>query len=319
MRDEYGYLTGYQVDHMIPAIMRVDIETGKIETVREEAEKGQFSHDGRYLAFINYDHRYFTSPGESFHMRDLAVEDLKTGNVAYLTYGQYRILNFCFSADDRFIFACMKSEDENSLPALYRIPLQGGKPEKLSPSLGNGSGGDMQCSADGNWIICSDRKPDGLGILYLNLENESQRRKPLPASVVNVSLSPDGARFCSVVESDGPDPEYQLFISSPQAIPSGVETVSPVAFSIRGNFPNPFNQSTVIEYTLPESGNISLEVYNIVGQKIRQLESGIMSPGLHRARWDGRTDGGAAVSSGTYFVRLAMGKRFSTRNVTLVK
>jgi ligand-binding sensor domain-containing protein len=78
----------------------------------------------------------------------------------------------------------------------------------------------------------------------------------------------------------------------------------PRNFSIHGNYPNPFNPSTTIEYSLPETGKASLVIYSISGQKVRELVSGNMPAGAHSVLWDGRDDLGKPVSSGVYMSRL---------------
>lgn len=93
----------------------------------------------------------------------------------------------------------------------------------------------------------------------------------------------------------------------------------PRKLSILGNYPNPFNPSTVISFSLPETGRASLAVYNASGQKIRELTSGIFTAGSHSAVWDGRDDKGRPVSSGVYISRLRMGDTTTVNRMTLVK
>lgn len=69
-------------------------------------------------------------------------------------------------------------------------------------------------------------------------------------------------------------------------------------------FPNPFNASTVIRFSIPESGPVTLDVYNAAGQKVRSLMRGICPAGTHASVWDGRDDRGNPVSSGVYVTRL---------------
>jgi len=88
---------------------------------------------------------------------------------------------------------------------------------------------------------------------------------------------------------------------------------------IRGNFPNPFNASTTISFTLPASGFTQLVIYNIAGQKVRELLSETMTAGLHNVMWDGRNDSGNIVSSGIYFSRLSCGKLVTHERMVLMK
>jgi len=105
------------------------------------------------------------------------------------------------------------------------------------------------------------------------------------------------------------------------------ERVSSVGYSydipsflyIRGNFPNPFNASTTISFTLPATGFTQLVIYNITGQKVRELLSENMIVGLHNVMWDGRDDNGAELSSGVYISRLSSGKLVTYNRMILMK
>jgi hypothetical protein len=70
------------------------------------------------------------------------------------------------------------------------------------------------------------------------------------------------------------------------------------------NYPNPFNGQSVIKFNLRKSGEVSLEVYNILGKKVRNLINKEMPNGFHSVTWDGRNDKGERVSSGVYFYKL---------------
>jgi len=67
------------------------------------------------------------------------------------------------------------------------------------------------------------------------------------------------------------------------------------------NYPNPFNPETIIEYSLPKEGPITVCVYNSLGQKIRTLVDELQQAGIHKVIWDGRNDKGKQVTNGIYF------------------
>jgi hypothetical protein len=75
-------------------------------------------------------------------------------------------------------------------------------------------------------------------------------------------------------------------------------------FSLSQNYPNPFNPATIIEYVLPVSAKITLRIYNILGQEIATLVNGAQKNGRHIVRWDGTSNQGTHVGSGTYLYRL---------------
>jgi len=79
--------------------------------------------------------------------------------------------------------------------------------------------------------------------------------------------------------------------------------VLPREFSLSQNFPNPFNGETQFSLSLPESGEITVNILNILGQRITTLYSDFLVRGEHSMLWDGRTDRGKSVPSGVYFLR----------------
>jgi ligand-binding sensor domain-containing protein len=88
---------------------------------------------------------------------------------------------------------------------------------------------------------------------------------------------------------------------------------------VMANYPNPFNSSTVIEFTFPVSSRAELAVYNAGGQKVRTIVAGAMSAGRHSVVWDGRDERGRPVASGLYFARLVYGKNISVKRMVVMK
>lgn len=78
----------------------------------------------------------------------------------------------------------------------------------------------------------------------------------------------------------------------------------PSEFTLSQNYPNPFNLSTQIDFTLTHSGFVSLNIYDILGRKVKTLVSENLSSGYKSVLWDGRSDSGENISSGVYFYRL---------------
>jgi hypothetical protein len=107
-----------------------------------------------------------------------------------------------------------------------------------------------------------------------------------------------------------------------EAPTSGVGEGSAAAgeVTIRGNFPNPFNPVTLIEYELPVESAVTLTVYDLSGRPVRGLLAGDVEPaGRRSARWDGRDDRGLRVASGVYFYRLEAGGEMLERKMVLLK
>ena len=94
----------------------------------------------------------------------------------------------------------------------------------------------------------------------------------------------------------------------------------PIVTAIYQNYPNPFNPVTIIKFDLNQLSKVQLEIYNIKGQKVKQLVSEQLSAGQHSAVWNGKDENGGRVASGTYFVRLKTeGQFLDTLKMTLLK
>ncbi len=89
--------------------------------------------------------------------------------------------------------------------------------------------------------------------------------------------------------------------------------------AVLGNYPNPFNASTVISYTLREGGSVKLEVYDVLGRRTKTLVDGLQVAGRHEVIWDGTDQHGRPVGSGIYFYRLIAGDRAQFKKMVLMK
>ena len=106
-------------------------------------------------------------------------------------------------------------------------------------------------------------------------------------------------------------------------VPSGASvdpTVTPSVATLRQNYPNPFNPTTNIAYSLQVPGNVTLEVYNIKGQKVKTLVDEYQSSGNHTITWNGNNDSNQSVASGIYFYKMKIdGKLSGTKKMILMK
>jgi Tol biopolymer transport system component len=120
-----------------------------------------------------------------------------------------------------------------------------------------------------------------------------------PGELLRVYVSgvgPDRARLTRAVFNDG------SLVGR-----AGEVSFTPEGYVLYGNVPNPFNPETVIRYGLPVESAVVVEVFDVVGQRVKVLVSGVRSAGDHEVAWDGRDEAGGSVSSGVYFYRLRAG------------
>ena len=99
-------------------------------------------------------------------------------------------------------------------------------------------------------------------------------------------------------------------------IPS--EDMIPESALLYSNFPNPFNPETTISFSLPETSDVELSIYNIKGQKVRTLLAEEREMGKHSVVWSGDDDTGKKVSSGVYFYQIAVNDEIEKMNKCLL-
>lgn len=96
--------------------------------------------------------------------------------------------------------------------------------------------------------------------------------------------------------------------------------IVPDQFELMQNYPNPFNPITTIRYQLPQNANVSIIVYNALGQKVKTLVSEFQRAGANLSvQWDGTNDAGRKVASGLYLYRIQAGRFVKTKKMILVK
>jgi len=88
----------------------------------------------------------------------------------------------------------------------------------------------------------------------------------------------------------------------------------PKSFSLSQSYPNPFNPSTTIEFSLPQTGFVRLKVYNILGEAVATLVNEELNVGTYRTQWNA-----SGVASGLYFYRLQAGDFVDTKRLLLLK
>ena len=93
----------------------------------------------------------------------------------------------------------------------------------------------------------------------------------------------------------------------------------PYAFDLKQNYPNPFNPTTQIKYDLPESANVTINIYDVLGRNISTLVNGLQNAGYHSLRWDAKNNIGESVSAGMYIYTIQAGEYRATKKMVLLK
>ncbi len=145
--------------------------------------------------------------------------------------------------------------------------------------------------------------PQNSVLLLRTLDLGEQRMPPVASSIID----PVGSDVLS---------RWITSLATPTAIAQGR---SPTSSSLLSNYPNPFNASTTIRYSMTVDGPATLTLFDVTGRRIRDLVQGVHLAGNHVAHWDGRDLDGTSVASGVYLVRLTTANVQQTHRLSLLK
>lgn len=134
------------------------------------------------------------------------------------------------------------------------------------------------------------------------------------------SLTVDGQENIFITGSGEDGLGLEDYITVKYSIATSVEdNTIPTAFELNQNYPNPFNPSTTIKYGLPEASNVTIKVYNMMGQEVKTLVNSYKPAGRYEVEWNGENEFGRKVSSGTYLYRVTAGEYVSVKKMVLMK
>ena len=138
-----------------------------------------------------------------------------------------------------------------------------------------------------------------------------------PHHLARVEFTPeeDGTYYIAATGESFEAGGYELKVKDITAGPASKPAVADGPPGLAPNVPNPFNPSTVIPYRLDVDGPVRLEIYNLLGQRIRTLVDEVQAAGAYRVRWDARDAAGRSVAAGVYLVRLRYPGGVQTRRM----
>jgi hypothetical protein len=115
-------------------------------------------------------------------------------------------------------------------------------------------------------------------------------------------------------------PVFVELQSSTTSVNEETGSVTPEEFQLNQNYPNPFNPQTTISYQLAVNGDVTLKIYDMLGQEVRTLINENKPVGYHSVVWNGTDNSGRQVSSGVYFYQLQSGNNISQiKKLLLIK
>ncbi len=220
----------------------------------------------------------------------------------------FRISAKCSTLTDSYNFAGIKSEATNGLDQFdYPEPAPIGRYVSLYLL------DDVK-----DWRLSTDyRHPGEDGYIFdfelnSNISDEKLIEivpENLPEQYDWVIVSPKTKVIFAnnIIKTSEKKTSYKLIVGTNDFIEENSENydVIPTSFHLSQNYPNPFNPQTKIEYQLAHSSTVTIEIYNILGKRIKRLiNKERKDAGYYQIKWDGRNSGGDKVSSGIYFLFL---------------
>ena len=137
-----------------------------------------------------------------------------------------------------------------------------------------------------------------------------------PVNGATVSLNVKATDGIDTVDVTGDN--RVIYVNRYESLSTEGEGV-PVEFALHANYPNPFNPTTTLRFDLPEVSNLTLTIYNMLGQKVRTFNYQNTSAGYHSVKWNATNDYGDPVGAGVYLYQLQTKDFVKTRKMVLLK
>ncbi len=122
----------------------------------------------------------------------------------------------------------------------------------------------------------------------------------------------------NITTNDTQNPVFTVQFTA-NCIPNSSDIVIPKVTKLQGNYPNPFNPNTNIAFSLKENSPVTIDIYNVKGQLVKQLVNAQMPAGHHSVNWNGKDNNQKSVSSGVYFYRMQSKNYSGTKKMLLMK
>ena len=184
--------------------------------------------------------------------------------------------------------------------------------------------GDAQPGAEGRFSVSPrpDALVDLLGTGQVDFGQRQWQEVEIPLDPQNQDQRLNSILFTSNIRGTFHLDHMRLVSAYVPRATAVLETYNgqrPRHLSLEQNFPNPFNHSTVIRYHLAAQSQLSLDVFNLAGQKVRSLLHTQQPAGSYQLSWDGRNDQGREVGTGIYFVKVQASAYTEVRKLVLLK
>jgi hypothetical protein len=168
--------------------------------------------------------------------------------------------------------------------------------------------------------------PSEMGLLYNGLPLENNYNYSIPVGEARIytltytapetEVELDLEMIITSNDINNPSITIPIHITT---VPNSDPAIVPVVTTLEGNYPNPFNPETTINFSLKESGKVRINIYNLKGQLVKQLIDTELPSGKHQIVWNGKDNQGRNVGSGIYLYRMEAKGYTNTKKMMLMK
>jgi hypothetical protein len=214
-------------------------------------------------------------------------------------------LNISWVQQSELEWSCMLSQPCPSLKGLHLVDLgQGWQNAAVQP-------GSLLSEQTAQVIVQkADTQHLDIGLVVMGADQGIAGEGEL----LRITLAHPLSTFSPTLEARGTNNRELAIKLVDPAVP-----MIPTRYALGHNYPNPFNPSTTISFSLPETHEVHLGIYSIDGRRVCTLASGLKPAGRYEIQWEGRDDRDRAVASGIYFYRFEAGAFSETRKMVLMK
>jgi hypothetical protein len=184
----------------------------------------------------------------------------------------------------------------------------------FKPTAGEGESWDVQLRSDVPVslvtvaLVGSGQMPDGFQMYILDRDD------------MNV-IEPQDNRFTIRLDGSSSVRSFKVILGTAEYAEGNSEGIPlvPIAYALEQNYPNPFNPTTTIRYQLSKRSEVKLEIFDLLGRKVRTLVNGEQVTGAYSVLWKSDNDAGKTVASGVYVYRLRAGEFVQSRKLLLLR
>jgi hypothetical protein len=185
--------------------------------------------------------------------------------------------------------------------------------------------------------FATDIRPTVGDLEIWEMKVRSEERKPVDLEFLGVERVPEELAVFLLDESGGrgvdlrKTPAYRLtpatastvlsvVVGKPALVKARIADAAPKEFALMQNYPNPFNPTTTIPVAISEDSRVVLEIFSILGERVRTLYDGVLASGRYAFQWDGRGDQAQMNATGVYLCRLQAGNGIAlTRKIVFLR